>query len=408
MRDILCLVSHYLPGHKAGGALRSVANLAALLRPVCSFRVFTSDRDLGDDRPYDGVRTGEWTQDAVGTPVYYAMRPMRELARVLRSRRDDILYLNSFFDFRFSIWPMIVSRSGRRAAGRTVIAPRGEFSPGALRLKQPKKRLFVALARRSSLYRGVIWHASTELEADDIRRTMGPLAQDVRIATDVTAPPSRADTPLAGPDPARVPLTICFVSRISPKKNLAFALEVLRRVAVPVRFHVYGPVEDAAYLAQCRAIADGMPAHVTVSFERNLEHAQVAGVMARHHLFLLPTLGENFGHVIAEALGAGTPALISDQTPWRNLQRHGVGWDLALDAVEPWAAAIHAAATMDDRQYAYMRRRAAGHTLHGASPTDPRAMLRLFMAEEPRGASEPQARAAEPNESPASRDRNPV
>ena len=52
--------------------------------------------------------------------------------------------------------------------------------------------------------------------------------------------------------------------------------------------------------------------------------------MAANDLFFLPTRGENFGHVIAEALSVGTPVLISDQTPWRKLAAVGLGHDLPL------------------------------------------------------------------------------
>ena len=43
-------------------------------------------------------------------------------------------------------------------------------------------------------------------------------------------------------------------------------------------------------------------------------------------MFFLPTRGENYGHVIFEALAAGVPVLISDQTPWRDLEQEAVGY----------------------------------------------------------------------------------
>jgi glycosyltransferase involved in cell wall biosynthesis len=46
---------------------------------------------------------------------------------------------------------------------------------------------------------------------------------------------------------------------------------------------------------------------------------------------LLPTLGENFGHSIIEALSAGLPVIISNRTPWKNLMVEGVGADLPLE-----------------------------------------------------------------------------
>ncbi|QPI75397.1 glycosyltransferase [Sphingobium sp. Cam5-1] len=57
-------------------------------------------------------------------------------------------------------------------------------------------------------------------------------------------------------------------------------------------------------------------------------------------MFFLPTLGENFGHVIIEALGAGTPALISDRTPWRDFDRAGCGWIMPLGNAQLFADRI--------------------------------------------------------------------
>jgi glycosyltransferase involved in cell wall biosynthesis len=41
-----------------------------------------------------------------------------------------------------------------------------------------------------------------------------------------------------------------------------------------------------------------------------------------------------------EALSAGVPILVSDRTPWRDLQTRQVGWDLSLDDKEGFADAI--------------------------------------------------------------------
>ncbi len=51
-------------------------------------------------------------------------------------------------------------------------------------------------------------------------------------------------------------------------------------------------------------------------------------------------MGENFGHVIAEALSVGTPVLIADTTPWRNLESDQLGWDLPLSEPDLFAEKI--------------------------------------------------------------------
>ena len=61
--------------------------------------------------------------------------------------------------------------------------------------------------------------------------------------------------------------------------------------------------------------------------------------LAKNDLFFFPAHGENYGHVIAEAMAAGCPVLISDQTAWRNLEEKGAGWDLPLDAPGRFRAA---------------------------------------------------------------------
>jgi len=90
-----------------------------------------------------------------------------------------------------------------------------------------------------------------------------------------------------------------------------------------------------------------------------VEHESVGRIFAEHNLFLFPTLGENFGHVICEALSAGCPVLISDQTPWRNLQKEGVGWDIPLAETERFRAVLQQCVNGGDEWYASLAARAS-------------------------------------------------
>ncbi|MNR20481.1 Glycosyl transferases group 1 [compost metagenome] len=75
-------------------------------------------------------------------------------------------------------------------------------------------------------------------------------------------------------------------------------------------------------------------------YKGELVPAMVVQTLARYDLFFLPTLGENFGHVIAEALGCGLPVLISDNTPWGNLTENQLGWGLPLRNVDDFVEKI--------------------------------------------------------------------
>lgn len=352
-RSVLCFTGFFLPGFKGGGPIRTIANLLVNLESEIDFRLVTSDRDLGESAPYAGISVDHW-QPCAGGQIYYASPgrgwPLR-LASIIRRFQGDALHLNSFFSFRFSILPLLLWRL-LQPGKPVIVGPRGEFSGGALGLKATKKQTYIGIAKALGLYRHVIWHASTAHEADDIRRVMGADAR-IRIAIDIASPP--ASLTLA-PRQDGAPLRIVFLSRISPMKNLQGAIDMLRQVRNPVVFDVYGPAEDAAYWAACQQAAKGLPPHVQFNYRGALYPAQVPETLAGYDLFFLPTLGENFGHVIAEALGCGLPVLISDQTPWRDLATKRLGWDLPLDDADAFVARIEECSRLPAADYDAWRR----------------------------------------------------
>jgi len=339
---ILTFVGFYLPGYKAGGPIQSVANLVEHLGAQFNFRIVTRDRDAGDATPYPAIAHSCW--QAVGNAQVCYMRPAVQMplitASLMRRTPHDLLYLNSFFDWRSSVLPLLVRHMGLAPRKPVVLAPRGEFSQGALALKSGKKRAFLSASKTMGLHREILWHASSKHEAEDIRAIFGS-SQEIHIASDL---PRTVQAGLSHePRPPAAPLRIVFLSRISPKKNLTFALEVLRNVKVPVNFSIIGPIGDLTYWKECEARIAELPTHIKATYDGIVAAEQVPKVMAQNDMFFLPTLGENFGHVIIEALGAGTPALISDQTPWRDFDAEGCGWVLPLREARAFADRIHAA-----------------------------------------------------------------
>ena len=105
-------------------------------------------------------------------------------------------------------------------------------------------------------------------------------------------------------------------------------------------------IEDEAYWAQCKQQIRTLPEEVEAVLMRDVPHDEIEQLIAEHHLFALPTLGENFGHAIFEALSAGRPVLISDQTPWLNLKEHYAGWDIPLNDEKAFVTAIEQVAEM--------------------------------------------------------------
>jgi glycosyltransferase involved in cell wall biosynthesis len=353
---ILTYCATYLPGYKAGGPLRTIAGLVRRLGPEFEFWVLTRDHDKGDSAPYPDVKLSEWTEHG-GARVYYA--PERELTlagvrRIAASARPDLHYVNGFFAPTFAMLPVAFKSVRLLAPAPMILAPRGEFSLGALEIKSRRKTAVLSVLRRLPGYKAVTWQASAEPEAEDIRRQF-PEARVV-IAGDLTDPP-RPPTDARGPKiPGRI--SLAYVSRVTPKKNLALAIRLLGRVKGDVDYHVYGPFDEPAYAARCREEAARLPPNVRVEFHGDVPHATVVTELARHHAFLMPTMGENFGHAILEALLAGCVTIIGDQTPWAGLAARGAGWDLPVTDEDGFVRAIQRVIDMDAPTFALASDRA--------------------------------------------------
>jgi glycosyltransferase involved in cell wall biosynthesis len=380
---VLILLGSYLPGYKAGGPIRSIENLVAALGGEFKFKIVTLDRDQGDQAPFLDVVANRWVQVGQADVMYLrpGLRGVLDMCALLHSLdRETGLYINSFFASRFSILPVLMGWLKLCRPRYMVLAPRGEFSPGALRFKQPRKRLFIWISQLLGLHRYVIWQASSALEAADIHRQF-PGANNVSIAKVI--PGSKATSDLGQRHAKkRGELHAVFISRICPKKNLAGALKMLAGVSGKVFFDIFGPSEEKDYFAECQNAMAALPANIEARYCGQIEHAKIAGVFADHDLFLFPTFGENYGHVICEALQAGCPVLISDQTPWRNLEADGVGWDIPLHETERFRSVLQQCVNGDDKWQAELSMRARDYGVkHALTSQTIDANRQLFLGQ---------------------------
>jgi len=344
---VLLFVDYYLPGFRAGGPTRTIANLVAMLGDEIDFRIVTRDRDVGDQKAYDGVRIDGWNK--VGkAQVFYASPAtlsMSGLRKVIRETPHDAVYLNSFMSPRLTALPLMLRRLKQVPNRPWIIAPRGELAPSALVQKAGKKRAYLAAAKVSGLYDGLIWQASAPHEAADIRTAMGARAASVSVAPNLPRPPEHVSAAQPSADSSS-PLKLVFLARIAPVKNLDFLLEVLSTVRREVELTIYGLRDTPEYWQRCEAMLAGLPANVRASYGGEVTPDGVFGSFAKHDLFVFPSRGENFGHVVLESLSAGTPVLVSDRTPWRE-DGSGAIEVLPLGDTTPWRDAIERWSVLD-------------------------------------------------------------
>ena len=328
---LLICADWFDPGFRAGGPIRSCVNLVELLGESAEIAMITSDRDLGENRPYTEIQSDRWIIWRELARVCYcrsSSQRMFQFVRSLKVWKPDAIYLNSMFSVPGTLWPLLWVRLSRNSV-RIVLAPRGMLKPSALAQKGWKKRPLLKFVRWLGLVKKVWFHATSAEELEEIQAVFGSV--NAELVSNVPCVPLLEVRPHE-----RAPglLRLCFVGRVHPIKNLLWLLNAMASLDCRCQLIVVGPVEDQAYYEQCRKAVSRLPECVSVEFVGAKKEVEVRELLLNAEAMILPTQGENFGHAIFESLAVGTPVIISDRTIWRDLYEQQAGWDLSLDPAE--------------------------------------------------------------------------
>ncbi|MBS2212116.1 glycosyltransferase [Carboxylicivirga mesophila] len=330
-QKILIFIDWFLPGYKAGGPVRSMANMVEYLKEDYLFYIVTRNTDYTETIPYKGVNSNSWESFTENVYVYYAdetHQTKHTYKLLLDEVSPGIVYINGVYSWRFSILPLLVAK--RNSQTKVIVAARGMLAASAIDVKGGKKKLFLKLAKMAGLYKRTIFHATNEKEKQDINRVLGQRLK-VQVADNL---PKKALPEFKFIEKHQGELTLVSLARIAPEKNTLFALERLAELDEfegTIQFDLYGQIYSDAYWKLCQEMISVLPSNIRVEHKGTVDAELVGTTIQNYHALFMPTRGENFGHVILESLSAGRPVLISDQTPWRGLEDEKSGWDVSLE-----------------------------------------------------------------------------
>jgi len=316
---------HIVPSleEKHGGPSRSVRALcAALAKHGHSVELLTT----AVDAPRGGL--------SIEVSARFHIRTFRRcwprricrcpgLAQAIQESAADIVH-------HHALWLRTLGYAAQHSKRRRVplvISPRGMMSTWAWGHHGWRKTLARTFIHPRALECATAWHATSLEERDDIRAR--GFDQFVCISPNGVSTPSataRADARAVWSQlcPELVPdRTALFYGRFHQKKRVielidswlenAPAAWTLLMVGVPEQ---YTPAELEAYVARAGAAGrvrafdgSGRPAPYSIA-----------------SLFLLPSHSENFGLVIAESMANGIPVLVTDTTPWHEVNDRKCGW----------------------------------------------------------------------------------
>ena len=316
---------------ESSGPSYSVRRLAESLEQAGCHTTIAALRMPGSDEVADGVR--RFALDLGPVRLGRSAEMRHWISEECRTGRVQVLHNHGMWQIN----SLYASREGRRFRVPVVQSPRGALSAWALRSGSWTKRLFWPALQRPALARTSCFHATAASEAADIRAS--GFTQPIAVI------PNGIDLPSPELLSGNRERAVLFLGRLHPVKGIPLLLEAWRMVQQ--RFDGWelriagsddGYYGNSGYRRELEAHMERLGC-ARVRFLGEVRGAAKWRLLSECGLFVFPSQSENFGIAVAEALAAGTPAVVTRGAPWSGLEEQGAGWWVEYSA-EAVAAAL--------------------------------------------------------------------
>ncbi len=355
-------VLHVIPSiaAKSGGPGQAIIPMCrALARQGVEVLLATTDAGLNGDRPPDYGRLVTYSDQSViffRTQLGESFKYSRPLADWLDKNVCDyeLVHVHSVFNHA----PLAAARACRRHCIPYVVRPLGTLDPWSMSRKPIRKRLFYLTQAEQMLKSAAAIHYTTRAEQDAVERFLG-LNHGVVIPLGVDLPA------VGGQDYERIMGQVCpeigqnpfvlVLSRLHPKKNLEVFIDAFCSVIKEPGFSQWRLLiagdGEARYVESLRRSVDARAASRSILFVGWLSRDSKAALLSRSALLALPSLHENFGLSVAEALASGVPVLVSQSVNLApEIDGAGAGWITAGDKLSLIDKLSDALTSTDERK----------------------------------------------------------
>lgn len=260
-------------------------------------------------------------------------KSLRISAKFRSALKDELLAADVIHNHGLWLAPNVVAGvEARRARKPLVVAPRGMLASAALAFSPKRKWLFWNFFQWPAIRGASCFHATSEDECEDIRR--------LGIKIPVAIIPNGIDLPEALAPVRTQTRSVLSLGRIHPKKGLDRLVQAWAGIEPDHpdwRLRIIGPAELGHDL-ELRNLAAQLRLS-RISIEPAIFGTEKFEAYRAADIFVLPTLNENFGLTVAEALASGTPVVATKGAPWSGLEVERCGWWVD-HGVEPLVQAL--------------------------------------------------------------------
>lgn len=340
---ILIFIDWYKPGFKAGGPIRSISNMVSQLSSEFDFYIVTRNTDYLETTPYSSTKSDEWNK-VDNAKVYYLSKELQTKSKVkdlINEVKPHTIYCNSLYSVYYTLFPIWFAKKQNI---KSVLAVRGMLSKGSLSVKSFKKKIFLKLIIGFGLFNKTLFHATNKSEKEDILNNIGG---NTKVVVAQNLPENKSNLFIRKPKSTNN-IKMVFVGRIAPEKNLQYGIDLLKYCKNNIELDVFGPIYSKEYYQQCLNSINLLPSNIVVKYKGVLNPDMLDKTLEEYHILYLPSTGENYGHSIIEGMINSCIPVISNKTPWQNLEEKMIGFDIDLNKPKIFSESIDKLAEMNN------------------------------------------------------------
>lgn len=208
----------------------------------------------------------------------------------------DIIWFNSFFELKIFFLFFLKKFSNFKL----IVSPRGQIAKKAISTSNIfLKYQFIKLVR--IFKNDIVFHSTESNESKDIKYNFG--TNKIFQISNIFS--------LKFYENSCYEKKYVFYSRIHKKKGLLVLLKNIQHYNEEAHLDIYGFIEDKVYWKECYKIIRKLK---NVKYMGTIDDGDISTLKNKYSFFILPTLNENFGHVIIELLSIGCIPIVSKNT----------------------------------------------------------------------------------------------
>lgn len=345
---ILIFNGYYYPAKNCGGPVTSIENIVNSCYDEFDFYIVCYNHDWNDTIPFNrdiNIWYELGNAQVMYVPDSYLDFSITHMKELFISLKPNLVWFSGVLTPNNKI---VAAICGKKYNIPILFSPRGEVSADRIALKKYKKVLYLKLVNLLGIFKKCFFHGTSDDEIAGLKKYFKPVDDHLFKVANISI--------LQQPDIIKYykqkdRLRVMFFSRIHEVKNLLYAVKCVCNCKQKIDFDVYGPMESPDYWEECMRVFNSAPVNINIKYCGIISKENLSQTIQKYDCFLFPTINENYGHVIAEALANSRPVILSKgTTPWDDLDCVA-GYAIELNSPQTFTDKLDYYASLDNKQF---------------------------------------------------------